>query len=100
MQAELRFDIVDNAGKMNQLMAAKRSLVANEETSFTSNMSLSRHLPRDVREKIMDLTHKDKDKNKERNKNFVKDESIKNKLVFSNSFPSYHPYNTPRGCPN
>ena len=65
MQAELRFDIVDNAGKMNQLMAAKRSLVANEETYFTSNMSLSRHLPRDVREKIMDLTHKDKDKNKE-----------------------------------
>lgn len=65
MQAELRFDIVDNAGKMNQLMAAKRSLVANEEKSLTSNMSLARHLPRDVREKIMDLTHKDKAKNKE-----------------------------------
>ena len=41
-----------------------------------------------------------KDKNKERNKNFVKTESIKNKLIFSNLFLSYHPYNTPLGCPN
>jgi len=41
-----------------------------------------------------------KDKNKERNKKFVIDESIKNKLKYSNLFPSYHPYNTPRGCPN
>lgn len=41
-----------------------------------------------------------KDKNKERNKQFVKDESNKNKMKYSNSFLSYHPYNTPRGCPN
>ena len=41
-----------------------------------------------------------KDKNKERNKQFVIDESKKNKLTFSKSFPLYHPYNTPLGCPN
>ena len=41
-----------------------------------------------------------KDKNKERNKNFVKDQSAKNKLKYFDLFPSYHPYNTPRGCPN
>ena len=41
-----------------------------------------------------------KDKNKERNKKFVINESIKNKLKYSNLFLSYHPYNTPRGCPN
>jgi hypothetical protein len=65
MQADLLFDIEDNARKMNQLMDAKRSLAANEEKSLISNMSLARHLPRDVREKIMDLTYKDKDTLKE-----------------------------------
>jgi hypothetical protein len=65
MNAELRFDLEDNARKMNQLINAKSSLVQNEEKSLISNMSLARHLPRDVREKIIGLTHKDKDKNKE-----------------------------------
>jgi hypothetical protein len=65
MNAVLRFDLEDNARKMNQLINAKSSLVPNEEKSLISNLSLARHLPRDVREKIMGLTHKDKDKNKE-----------------------------------
>jgi hypothetical protein len=64
-QYEIALDAADAVNKKNQLMAAKRSLVANEEKSLTSNMSLARHLPRDVREKIMDLTHKDKAKNEE-----------------------------------
>ena len=51
MNAELRFDLEDNARKMNQLINAKSSMVPNEEMSLTSNMSLARHLPRDVREK-------------------------------------------------
>ena len=41
-----------------------------------------------------------KDTNKERNKKFVIEESLTNKLKYSNLFLSYHPYNTPRGCPN
>jgi hypothetical protein len=65
MQADLRFDIEANALKMKQLRDAKRSLVANEEKSLISSMVLARNLPPDVREKIMDLTYKDKDKNKE-----------------------------------
>jgi hypothetical protein len=66
MQADLRFDIEDNARKMNQLMAAKSLLAANIEKQLTSNMSLARNnLPRDVREKNMDLTYKDKDTLKE-----------------------------------
>lgn len=62
MNAVLRFDLEDKARKMNQLINAKSSLVPNEEMSLTSNMSLARHLPRDVREKIMNFTYKDKNK--------------------------------------
>jgi hypothetical protein len=62
MNAELRFDLEDKARKMNQLMDAKRSLVPNEEMYLISNLRLAGHLPRDVREKIMNLTYKDKNK--------------------------------------
>jgi len=62
MNAELRFDLEDNARRMNQLINAKSSLVPNEEKSLISNLSLARHLPRDVREKIMNFTYKDKNK--------------------------------------
>jgi hypothetical protein len=66
MQIDLQYDIKDNAGKMNQLMNSKRLLSANVEKLLTAHMRLERNnLPRDVLEKIMDLTYKDKDTLKE-----------------------------------
>ena len=69
MDAESHYALKEQTLKMEQLMKAKGLLAANEKrlvaNNLTANMSLARHLPRDLREKIMDLTYKDKDKNKE-----------------------------------
>jgi len=85
MDAELRFDLEDNARRMKRLIDAKSSLSANEEMSLITNMSLARHLPFDVREKIMGFT-KDKDTNKDKVKEILKTlvgERIFNRLMSS-----------------
>ena len=66
MQAELQYDLEDKARKRKQLIDSKSLLAANIEKQLIAHMSLARNnLPRDVREKIMDLTYKDKDTLKE-----------------------------------
>jgi hypothetical protein len=66
MDAELQYDLEDKARKRKQLIDSKSLLAANIEKQLIAHMSLARNnLPRDVREKIMDLTYKDKDTLKE-----------------------------------
>jgi hypothetical protein len=87
----------------NEIGARCGSTAANYATLYTiikiSQMILTNTKLPDI-ESYYSNNIFNKDKNKERNKQFVKNESNKNKMKYSNSFLSYHPYNTPRGCPN